>query len=87
MRKIADTSSLEDTAIVRSIIVMAHNLGLEVIAEGVETAVQAAFLNNENCEELQGYLYSKPLPATDFEAYLHLNRGRMAEAAAELRFG
>ncbi len=49
---------------------MAHNLELEVIAEGVETAAQAAFLLNERCQEAQGFLYSKPLPAEDFEAYL-----------------
>jgi sensor c-di-GMP phosphodiesterase-like protein len=49
---------------------MAHNLGLDVIAEGVETAEQAAFLLNHDCEGAQGYLYSKPLPPTEFAAYL-----------------
>jgi diguanylate cyclase (GGDEF)-like protein len=72
VRKIAEKPASEDTAIVRSIIVMAHNLGLEVIAEGVETGAQAAFLRAEKCEELQGYLYAKPLPAADFEAYLRV---------------
>jgi diguanylate cyclase (GGDEF)-like protein len=74
VRKIAGAFTLADTAIVRSIILMAHHLGLEVIAEGVETATQVAFLRAEKCEELQGYLYAKPLPAADFEAYLRTNR-------------
>ena len=64
------TENAEDAAIVRSLIAMAHNLELEVIAEGVETAAQAAFLLNERCQEAQGFLYSKPLPAEDFKAYL-----------------
>jgi EAL domain-containing protein (putative c-di-GMP-specific phosphodiesterase class I) len=59
---------------VRSLIAMAHNLGLEVIAEGVETPAQAAFLLDENCEEAQGYFYSEPLPAEEFEAYLRRKR-------------
>jgi EAL domain-containing protein (putative c-di-GMP-specific phosphodiesterase class I) len=64
------TDDAGDAAIVRSLIAMAHNLGLEVVAEGVETTAQAAFLLNQKCEEAQGYLYSKPLPAAEFEAYL-----------------
>ena len=87
VRKISDRSTSEDTAIVRSIIVMAHNLGLDVIAEGVETAVQAAFLRGEKCDELQGYLYAKPLPAAKFEAYLRANKAWAAEPAANTRTG
>jgi diguanylate cyclase (GGDEF)-like protein/PAS domain S-box-containing protein len=60
----------ENSAIVRSLIVMAHNLGLAVIAEGVETEAQAAFLRNERCEEAQGYFYAKPLSAAEFEHYV-----------------
>jgi EAL domain-containing protein (putative c-di-GMP-specific phosphodiesterase class I) len=64
------TNSAQDAAIVRSLIAMAHSMELDVIAEGIETEAQAAFLLNENCEEAQGFLYSKPLSAPDFENYL-----------------
>jgi diguanylate cyclase (GGDEF)-like protein/PAS domain S-box-containing protein len=70
IQKIGPQSAAEDTAIVRSIIVMGRNLGLEVIAEGVETIAQADFLKGEGCPELQGFLFSKPLPAHAFEHYL-----------------
>jgi diguanylate cyclase (GGDEF)-like protein/PAS domain S-box-containing protein len=70
IQKIGTQSPGEDTAIVRSIIVMGRNLGLEVIAEGVETAAQAAFLKAEGCHELQGFLFSKPVPAEAFEDFL-----------------
>jgi diguanylate cyclase (GGDEF)-like protein/PAS domain S-box-containing protein len=86
VRKIADSFTPRDTAIIRSIIVMAHNLGLEVIAEGVETPAQAAFLLGEKCDEVQGYLYARPLPAAEFEDFLLSNaqtvRGRATRAAS-----
>ena len=63
---------------------MAHNLGLRVVAEGVETEEQAAFLLKEHCEEAQGYLYAKPLPAAEFETYLKGRRlGLPSEGSLE----
>ncbi len=54
-----------DAAIVRSLIVMAHNLDLKVIAEGVETTEQLAFLRDNACDAIQGFLISRPVPAED----------------------
>ena len=76
VQKITDKPKSQDAAIVRSIIVMAHNLGLEVIAEGVETRDQADFLRVEKCEEVQGFLYAKPLPAGEFEKFLRASQTR-----------
>lgn len=57
-------------SIVSSIISMAHKLGLEVIAEGIEESEQCDFIRLEACDRAQGYYYSKPLPPEDFEALL-----------------
>ena len=56
----------EQKAIVRAILAMSKSLNMKVVAEGVETLEQAQFLCEEGCELLQGYLFSKPVPA--FEA-------------------
>ena len=65
------THSDDDAAIVRTIISLAHSLRLKVIAEGVETAQQLAFLRQHGCDQMQGYLFSRPLTAPAFEALLH----------------
>lgn len=56
----------DDSAVVRAIISLGHSLNLQVIAEGVETIEQLEFLTAHNCDEIQGYFYSKPLTASDF---------------------
>jgi EAL domain-containing protein (putative c-di-GMP-specific phosphodiesterase class I) len=53
-----------------TIIKLAHNLKLEVIAEGVETTEQLDLLRKMNCNKIQGYLFSKPLPKEGMEALL-----------------
>ena len=68
IRDVADNQ--EDAAITRAIITMAHGLNLLVIAEGVETQEQMDFLKASQCDEIQGYLISRPLPAAQFTEFL-----------------
>jgi len=63
-------SNPDDAAIVEAIIAMAQKLNLNVVAEGVETVEQQDFLAMSGCNEIQGYVISKPLPAEEFEMLL-----------------
>jgi diguanylate cyclase (GGDEF)-like protein/PAS domain S-box-containing protein len=64
------TTDTNDALMVKTIIDMAHNFGLNVIAEGVETKEQQAFLAENGCMTFQGYLFSKPVPIDEFEMLL-----------------
>ena len=75
IRDIEDDS--DDNKIITTIIAMAHNLKVNVIAEGVETAEQLQFLQQQKCNEVQGYLFSKPLSVEEF----HKTFGEVQEAA------
>lgn len=60
----------EDVAIVKAIVALAHSLNLELIAEGVETVEQKEFLVKSGCENIQGYLYAKPMPSEQMKMFL-----------------
>jgi len=64
------TTDSGDAAITRAVVAMAHSFDMIVIAEGVETLQHLEFLAGLGCEDAQGYLFSKPLPAADAGAYL-----------------
>ena len=69
----------DDAAIVTGIIALAHSLRLEVVAEGVETEAQLRFLREQNCDILQGYYLSKPMPADKFEQFIITEAHRKLE--------
>jgi diguanylate cyclase (GGDEF)-like protein/PAS domain S-box-containing protein len=79
---IADiTSNPEDAAITLAIISMAHSLKLQVIAEGVETAEQLAYLRLHGCDQMQGYYFSRPVPPAELQKLLK-NASRLPDPAA-----
>ncbi len=69
------------TAIVRAIIDMARALALEVVAEGIETAAERELLEALDCSMGQGYLFARPMPAAQFEAFLRTRSQAGAGAA------
>ncbi|HNV85496.1 MAG TPA: EAL domain-containing protein [Candidatus Omnitrophota bacterium] len=69
------TTDLNDAAITTAIIGMAHSLDLQAVAEGVETEEQLNFLRSLSCDAVQGFLYSRPLPAVEFSETLRKNSG------------
>lgn len=74
---VADLETSADArAIVDSVLRLAHALGLSVVAEGVETEAQRRFLVEHGCDELQGYLLARPMPAADLVAWLRAQRAR-----------
>jgi diguanylate cyclase (GGDEF)-like protein/PAS domain S-box-containing protein len=70
------TTSTKDAAIATSIIQLGHNLGLEVIAEGVETEEQMTLLQERGCDYVQGYYFGRPLPVAEVERFPHVMRLR-----------
>lgn len=64
------TTDVGDATITRAVIGMAHNLGLKVVAEGVETEEQIAFLSANGCDEAQGYYFARPRPAGEITEWL-----------------
>jgi diguanylate cyclase (GGDEF)-like protein/PAS domain S-box-containing protein len=69
------TFNPDDAAIVKAIIGMAHDLRLDVVAEGVETEAQLAYLRRHHCDQVQGYLFSRPLALAELDALLLSKRG------------
>ncbi len=77
VRDIANNT--DDAAIATAIVTLGHNLGLTVIAEGVETEDQMTFLRAAQCDEIQGYYYSRPLPAGALEEWIKGGARRLAK--------
>jgi len=69
MRDIPENT--DNGSLVRAMIAMAHSLNMQVIAEGIENKQQLKFLVEQECDEIQGYLISRPVPAAQFKKLIH----------------
>ncbi|MDP2948701.1 MAG: EAL domain-containing protein, partial [Chloroflexota bacterium] len=78
------TVDADDAAIVTAIIALAQSLKLRAVAEGVETQEQLAFLKERQCHEMQGYLFSKPVPAEAFERILAQDKRLQAQSGTKV---
>ncbi len=67
-------SDAKEEAIVSAVIVLAHSLRMDVVAEGVETASELSILKKHHCDKMQGYYFSRPIPVPDFEALLRTGK-------------
>ena len=76
-------SNTQDAVIAKVVISMAHGLGLRVVAEGVETEWQCNFMRRNVCDEIQGYFFSRPIPAPQMQALLHEDRRLPAHLVRE----
>jgi len=75
-----DNTGAEDTAIVRSTADLAHNLGLNVVAEGVENQWTLDLLSSFGCDQAQGYHIARPMPAPAFQKWLGESSWRVVES-------
>jgi len=75
VRNVAESS--EDAAIARATITMAAEIGLQVVAEGVETVEQLRWLRKQHCSLVQGFFFSRPLPGEDFEDLIRLSKDNL----------
>jgi EAL domain-containing protein (putative c-di-GMP-specific phosphodiesterase class I) len=71
-----------DRIIVRSTIDLAHNLGLRVVAEGVESEATAALLGQLGCDQAQGYHFSRPMASAELTRWLHTRGGHLTSRLA-----